>query len=291
MLDWPHQAATVSPDERAALEAHAAAYALDALEPDEAAAFERHLAACSLCRSLAQEFHTVVDQLPDAIEPPPASPALKRRLLAAARADTAAQRTVAGSAPAAVPRTEPPAPHEAEVPARASRVPDRGFGHWWQTLIGAPGPAVAAALLVVSLGLATWNVVLQQQLNRRDAEVTEYRTALAAVAGGRVVELARAPGAPSDGRVALILPPPGAGQEARLVVSRLPPPPAERTYQVWLIQDDAPRDAGTFNSIGGAAETVPVRGDPARAQAVAITVEPTSGSRAPTSQPFMLARL
>src|SRR5687767_1275222 len=88
-LTRPHEDATLSQSERIALEGHAAAYALDALTEEEARHFERHMQGCAFCSAAVAEFDDVVGQLPEAIDPLPAAPALKQRLMDAVRADIA----------------------------------------------------------------------------------------------------------------------------------------------------------------------------------------------------------
>ncbi len=268
-LAQPHDPDRLSAQERAALEGHAAAYALDALPAGEAAAFERHLATCALCRRLAAEFGATAGRLATAVAPAPAAPRLRARLLAAAERDLAPS-TVA-----------PPLP----------RVQEQRRPQPWFQRLGATG-WLAAALLLCSVGLGVWNAALLRQAQTQRALLAEYESALAAAAEGRVVVLApteAAPGSLRQGRLALIVAP--TSGESRLIVTGLPPAPAERTYQLWLIAGGLPQDAGIFLGAAQAVETVPVRGDPARAEVVAVTVEPRGGSRAPTTQPIFTARL
>lgn len=72
--------------------------------------------------------------------------------------------------------------------------------------------------------------------------------------------------------------------QAVLHAFRLPPAPAGRTYQLWLIRDGTPIPSRTFNSdpdghalVGGF--ELP---SGARFEAAAVTVEPASGSATPT---------
>ncbi|HXR14499.1 MAG TPA: anti-sigma factor [Solirubrobacteraceae bacterium] len=97
----------------------AAAYALGALEPAEAEAFKRHMETCAVCRDEVAAFALVVDALPLAAPQHQAPRALRRRVLAAARAQ--------------------PPPHAASTRPRRA----------WPLLAGAPRPALAA--LVVAL--------------------------------------------------------------------------------------------------------------------------------------------
>jgi anti-sigma-K factor RskA len=64
-----------------------AAYALDALDGGERDAYEAHLAECEGCRRELAEFSSVAASLGRAVEPAPPPPALRERILEAARAE------------------------------------------------------------------------------------------------------------------------------------------------------------------------------------------------------------
>jgi anti-sigma-K factor RskA len=64
-----------------------AAYALDALGVEEREAYQAHLAECERCRDEVAEFSSVAASLAHAVEPAAPSPALRERILEAARAE------------------------------------------------------------------------------------------------------------------------------------------------------------------------------------------------------------
>ena len=66
-----------------------AAYALDALDPDETRVYEEHLATCLECRQELAGVTRAAGALAYAVESPPPSPALRDRILDAARAERA----------------------------------------------------------------------------------------------------------------------------------------------------------------------------------------------------------
>jgi anti-sigma-K factor RskA len=78
------------------------------------------------------------------------------------------------------------------------------------------------------------------------------------------------------------------GSSASMDASGLAPAPAGHTYEVWVIRNGTPRPAGTFAS--GSAD-VPVSGDVASGDVIAVTVEPAGGSAKPTSSPITSARI
>ena len=63
----------------------------------------------------------------------------------------------------------------------------------------------------------------------------------------------------------------------------LPDPGVGRTYQLWFIDDDRTRSAGTFLPDEGSA-TVVLDGPADRGLVVGLTVEPTGGSDQPTGE-------
>lgn len=92
---------------------------------------------------------------------------------------------------------------------------------------------------------------------------------------------------------------PGAAQlrishnHAELVVSHLPPPPAGRIYEVWLLRGStapAPTSA-LFSVTRRGAATVDVPGDLRGVRQILVTQEPAGGSRVSTHQPVIVASL
>ncbi|MEX2424930.1 MAG: anti-sigma factor [Acidimicrobiia bacterium] len=65
------------------------------------------------------------------------------------------------------------------------------------------------------------------------------------------------------------------------VADDLPDPGEERTYQLWLIDDNGPRSAGTFRPEDGRT-TVVLEGTAEAGSVVGLTVEPGGGSPQPT---------
>jgi hypothetical protein len=143
-----------------------------------------------------------------------------------------------------------------------------------------------AALFLVTLGLGYWNYVLQQQLAQQTATVQLQQQALAAVtAGGRQWNLTGTDAAPRAGGVLVQAP---SDIQPVLYVHGLPDLPAQQVYKAWVIEGGQPIEAGLL-------VPDPARGQVARldrplgqADTVAVTVEPSGGSRAPTG-PIVVA--
>jgi anti-sigma-K factor RskA len=138
----------------------------------------------------------------------------------------------------------------------------------------------AAALLVI--GLFSWNMILQAQIQDLQSQ-------------------ARSPQAPQDGRL-VALEGSGAARQAKaevmildnhravLMAEDMPPVPEEKTFQIWVIENDVPRPGGLFETREEWVVTsveIPLDG----ADVIAVTVEPEGGSPEPTSDPMLQAKL
>jgi anti-sigma-K factor RskA len=140
--------------EQSEVHALTAAYALDALDEAEEREYEAHLRDCERCREELALFTDTATALAFAVESPPPPPALRDRILDAARAERAVV-----------------------VPFRPRRRLSYALG------------AVAAAAAVLAVGLGLWASSLAGRLDRAEAE----RDVLADPAA-RVAELSGATG-------------------------------------------------------------------------------------------------
>lgn len=197
---------------------------------------------------------------------------------------------VAGLLALAPPEHDPPADLRRRVmqvvesesaPPRAARRP---ASSWFGWLGGFRNVALGAAALLV-VGLLSWNVLLQGDVQDLRGEVEEARSASEAqetreiALGGTWAEQgARAEvTALRDDR-------------AILVVEDMPSIPEGRTGQVWVIHDEKPEPSGLLEPSGNMAATAITTplGD---ADAIAVTVEPAGGSDEPTSDPVLVQEL
>lgn len=232
----------------------AAAYALGSVEPDEERAISEHLATCHAPHAEARGLIGAASVLPAAIEPVTPSPALRARLMTTIARTPQEHRAVA----------VPPAARPAVVPEARP---------WWRL---APLPAGLAAVgLAAVIGLAAWNVNLNQQLADRDAALRAVASADAAYAvtgsagSGWVLE--------TDGR-------------AIFLADSLASLPADRIYELWLIgPDGTPIDVGTLASTEGVA-IVELERELGPATVFAVTIEEERVS-SPTSEPVLVASL
>lgn len=150
-----------------------------------------------------------------------------------------------------------------------------------------------AGLCAASLVACVWLGTTTSQLKSRLNDVVQERNALEAAlkslsrSGTRTIQFGRAN--QPEGKVFVN---PSGGLV--FVAAHLPRLGSDRTFQLWLVPPaGAPRSAGLFRpDENGSSVTVSnVAVDPATTKAVAVSVEPNSGSSAPTTTPFIVAGL
>jgi anti-sigma factor RsiW len=235
------------------------AYAAHALSDTERLAFERHLDACPACAQEVRELTETAARLGGAVAAPP-PPDLWDRV----RAGALATRQLA------------------PVAGRAHR--RRRAGRHAGRRRFPPPLAAAAALLVAVLSVTALNLGLLGRSDRSERTADLVAAVLAAPDARRV---AATPGGTGQATVVVSR---GRGQ-AVFVASGLPPAPAARTYQLWVVGRSGPRPAGLVEVAGGGRVTRlldgPVTGD----EQVAMTVERRGGAARPTSEPVVVVDL
>jgi anti-sigma-K factor RskA len=197
---------------------------------------------------------------------------------------------IAGLLALAPPEQEPPADlrrrlmQVVESEAVRPRAAESPTSSWFGRLGGLRNVALGAAAVLV-VGLLSWNVLLQGDVQDLRGQVEEARSANEAqqtreiaLDGTWAEQGARAEvTALKDDR-------------AILVVEDMPSMPEDRTGQVWVIHDDKPLPSGLLDPSGNMAATAittPLRG----ADAIAVTIEPAGGSEEPTSDPVLVQEL
>ena len=246
-----------------------AAFALGALPPDETRAVIDHLATCSQPHAQLRAFAGAGEVLAMSADPVRPGSELRDRVMASV---------------ARTPQDHVATPGlEATIQDRASdRASDRGAGGGWLSWLS-PRVArpLAVAAVVAALAVAGWNVVLQGQVGERDRAL---RAVAAAISGGEVAF--RVDGAAGRGYVVET---PGSG--AALIVADLATLPANRIYELWLLDAaGAPVAVGTFTPGSDAVAVVPIDRDLTGFATFAVTVE-ASRVTAPTAAPVMVGKL
>lgn len=235
----------------------AAAYALGAVDPEEERAVSHHLRTCGKPHAEARDLIDAAALLPASLDPVMPSTALRGRLMSTIAETPQDHRQAAPS---------PLRPADASASPTSRRA-------WWQLR---PLPAaLAAAGLAAAIGLGAWNADLRTQLADRDAALRAVASADAAYA---------ASGSAGNGWVF------ESGGSAFFVADRLASLPADRIYELWLIEPDAaPVGVGVLTETDGTAIVTLERGLGA-ASTFAVTVEEERVD-APTSDPVLVAAL
>lgn len=224
------------------------AYAADALDSEERTAFERHLESCDTCRQEVAELTATTARLATATATP-APEGLRARVLG----EVARTRQLS------------PVHHVVELQERRDR-------SW----VRQPLTAAAAALLVVAVGLGGLAAVTQRRADRADTRAA--RIAAVAADPNHVQRQAEI----RSGGIGTVL---AAHGVAVFHGEDLPELPRGRAYQLWRISGQESHSAGVLGR--GGALTGVVTGV-APGDQIGLTVEPSTGSEAPTSDPVFL---
>lgn len=229
------------------------ARALSALDAAEERALNEHLENCSECRKELEVCQATAAALSLASDPAEPSPQVRERILSEVRKDLTAD----------------------VIPFKAT--PRRNV---WSSF-GSLG-AIAAVVLLTALVIGLAVLWRQNQRLTRDREFVE----LVNTPGARVRELRGVdPGLSATAKLAY-----DRNGRAILMASKLPNVPQGKAYQLWFIVENRPPVPGkTFvpDSGGNAVLNDEMPHEAIEANVFAITVEPASGSSAPTSPIYL----
>lgn len=255
-------------------------YALGALDGEELREFEAHLkSGCPLCGQQIREYGETVASIPEALQNVRPSGDLKNRLLA--RLDQEAlDRSVVEFKPAT------------KVTAKQKPV--------W--LPWACALAASIALMVSLTRMSNLNQGLAEQQQRLNEQLEQLKvfqrllsqekevTQFIAKPGARITPLAGTDKSPQAvGKMLWSL----EDKKAFFYASHLPAPPEGKTYQLWMIADNKPIDAGIFqvDPDGTGFLKVPSLSATDKAQKFAVTLEPAGGVPQPTGDMHLLGSL
>ena len=201
-----------------------------------------------------------------------------------ARAMTA---LLGGAAPAAA----PPAKLRRRILASVG-VEERKFG-WtpWLALATALGLFAAVYFGGRERGIAEEARQLRNQMRRQNIELTRLNEAFAILTSPETTVTSFGAGQPQPPKGKVFVNP---GQGVLLTATNLPPAPAGKTYEMWVIpKGGRPAPAGLFQSGTDGTAMHIQRGavDPATIGAVAVTLENEGGADQPTSTPLIVAAL
>ena len=229
------------------------ARALSALDAAEERALNEHLENCSDCRKELEDWQATAAAMSLASDPAEPSPQVRERILSEVRKDLTAD----------------------VIPFKST--PRRNL---WSSF-GSLG-AIAAVVLFAALSIGLAVLWRQNQRLARDREFVE----LVNTPGAKVSELKGVDAAQSTtAKLAY-----DRNGRAILIASKLPNVPQGKAYQLWFIVGNKPPMPGkTFvpDSGGNAVLNDEMPREAVDANVFAITVEPASGSNAPTSPIYL----
>src|SRR6266571_8688410 len=239
-------------------------YALGALDGAERLAVEKHLQECSACRRELEQLRGDLALLALSASGPNPPSRSRDRLMAAIAKEL----------------------RRAQIPRPKRTV-------WWNTLEWAA--AVAAIVIVILLmrqntDLRRRVAGLETNSTKQDQQLLEAKQLLATLTS---------PDAARFTLVSVKTPPQPQGKAIYVrssgtlvfLASNMPAIPPQKVYELWLITANGPPiPAGVFrpDTHGSAALIKPPLPTGTEAKTFAITVEPGSGSAAPTSTPLMV---
>lgn len=191
-----------------------------------------------------------------------------------------------------VPLADPPAHLRAKVLAQFGSPPQRAWS--WTPVWIAVSAALTVAVVWVDLDRRQQTraiAAVQVEVQRKNAELARLNEALALMNDPAVKEVTFGAGAPAPPKGRVFVHP---QQGVLLLAYNLPPAPAGKIYEMWVIpKGGSPVAAGLFQSEADGTALYMRRGavDVATTGAVAVTLEAAGGATAPTSTPIIVAAL
>jgi anti-sigma-K factor RskA len=246
------------------MKANVAGFVLGSLDAHERQVFESHLAQCAECRTEVASLRPIVGVLADAVPQVTPRPEVRNRVLGIA----------------AVPGLTTSAEHvvvRGSLPQRRKSRPSRST--LWLSI---------AAAIVIAIGAAIYAVRVQRQLGELQARFDQAQTAAAVLTAPDLarIDLQGQPSAP-DARARALW---SRSRGLVFTAANLPPAPAGKVYQVWVVTAQRPISAGLFTTdpAGGSTQYYYTPSDIAAPVAVAVTLEPAGGVAAPTGEKYLV---
>ena len=236
-------------------------YALNGLDAADLAEFETHLQQSHATRDEVTELTDTAVLLGLAVEPVQPSAGLKASIMD--QLDAHPQLPVAS--PVATAAFESPAGRKAQA-------------RWFTRPVTALAAVAAAIALFVGGGVITTSLAQNSFAQQQADQLAAINSADDAQRAS--VDLA-------DGGTATLVWSNSLLSSA-LIVDGLAPLPADRTYELWYINDAGARPAGTFGVAGSGSTWRVLDGTMKAGDTVGVTVEPRGGSDAPTTDPVVV---
>lgn len=255
----------------------AGAYAMDAVTPADRARFERHLARCAACTEETAELGEAAARLAAAVAVEPPAALLEATLAAAAR-----MRQLP-------PVSGPPSPGRiARGTAHRPRVHRPG-----RRRLLLPAPAIAVSVILLAVTAALGAVTLHAEQRAATAgqqagadDLRGYQIAQVLTSPDAVMLTARVR---TGGTATAVI---SRGERALVFTTAgLPPLPATRCYQLWLMGPSGDRSAGMLPAQHHRMTTPVIAAGLAPGDRVGLTIEPGGGTHHPTTTPVLMLTL
>ena len=264
-------------------------YMIGAATADEISRVQELLPQCPEAAQHMQDYAAISEGLLDRVAPVAPPPALHDRLMAAVRAEAEAEKLLAADPvaqtplqpappvqPAVQPAARPPPTVLQRPPAPARRSP------WWILA------AAASALLILT------NVYWLSRLSTAEEAISgllqQQQNIAQVVSQNSLLRISLTDSAVEETPMRAIVLWDGESDQAWLYSDMLPSLPQSQTYQLWLIDGNGATSAGIFQPGANASTlynfrfSIPLD----RYEALGISVEPATGSDAPTTTPIAL---
>lgn len=235
-------------------------YALNGLDAADLAEFETHLQQSQATRDEVTELTDTAVLLGLAVEPVQPSAGLKASIMD--QLDAHPQLPVAAASSAAF----------------ASPAGRKAQARWFTRPVTALAAVAAAIALFVGGGVVTTSLAQNSFAQQQADQLAAINSADDAQRAS--VDLA-------DGGTATLVWS-NTLLSSALIVDGLAPLPADRTYELWYINDAGARPAGTFGVAGSGSTWRVLDGTMKAGDTVGVTVEPRGGSDAPTTDPVVV---
>lgn len=271
-------------------------YALNALDAPDIAHFEKHLENSEESRNEVVELTDTAVLLGLSVEPVTPPPALKANIMSMLDSTPQLAPLPEGDEHAVAPTTprhaEQPTPVVALTPvvdhvettqpttgfpAVTSKSQQKANSRWFARPAVILAGIAAASALVVGGGLV-FDTIGQGSQNQ--AEADQLAAINAAEDSERVVTPLE-----NGGSATLVYSMDLAS--SALIVDGLEALPADQVYELWYINDEGARPAGTFTADGSSTWNV-LEGEMNADDVVGVTIEPHPGSDAPTTDPLFV---
>ncbi|WP_419872233.1 anti-sigma factor domain-containing protein [Candidatus Pristimantibacillus sp. PTI5] len=267
-------------------------YLLGGLDEEDKLAFEAHLLGCKECQLRLEELSEVLGIMPLTVQPVQPPSGMKARILAAvAEADRAsAEESKTGAEALTQVQTVPLKPVVEIVSAQKT---DKNKAKSWTTPTLA---AAAAALLIISAALYQQVNQLNGESNKLAVQVQELQRQLEAaeqpptgIQVNSVVALTPAiPDIVAQGLATIVID--TKGMHLIVQAENLPKLTNDEAFQVWLLKEGKPVNAGTFLTNDGTGALYYTFA-PDQYDQIAITHEPDAKGLQPRGEIVLAGKL